>query len=160
MQLDTVNLRQKLGEISCDEVWELNRVFGMSNHIILRKWNEPASVLAFPTKPLLFWFAAGKALGFWGYFAKRYNILWFFPGSIMPFAMAALMSWMNQPQQQIQNYYRYLLTKRAATCEYEKNSKQLSSVDLGEIKDLMMRKEKTLYDVEASIVDRICKGSF
>ena len=157
--MDSINLRQKLGEISYSEVWELNRVFGLKN-IILPSRNEPARVVAFPTMPLLFWFVAGKAFGFWGYGVKKYNILWFFPGSIMPFAMAALMSWVNQPQQDIQNYYRYLLAKRAASCEYEKNAKHMSSLDLGVIKPFMESKGQTLYDVEASLVEKISNGNF
>jgi hypothetical protein len=131
----------------------------MSNHVIVLGRSEPAKVLAFDTKPLFAMLLAGNAYGMWGFFVKRYNALWL-AAAFAPFLAATCVAWCRQPTDQIQNYYRYLLAKRAATCEHEKNAQRMADLDFGKLKSVMESQNKTLYDIEQSLVERISNGSF
>lgn len=136
-------------------------MFGVSNYLVVLSRAEPAKILAFDTKPLLAMLAAGGAYGLWGRFVKRYNVLWL-AAAIAPFLTATCVAWSRQPTDQIQNYYRYLLAKRAATCEHEKNAERMAAFagDLGKLKSSMKDQNKTLYDIEQSLVERINNGTF
>lgn len=61
-------------------------------------------------------------VGIAGYakFVKKYNILWFVAGFV-PLWGLILYNYARQPNQLLENAYKYILAKRIATCEFEKN---------------------------------------
>ena len=82
-ELDTLASRQQLGEIASHEVSDLNSsLSGRYTFSLCR--DEPAKLFAWDKAMLGFYFAAGQAIGAWGFFVKRYNTLWlaagFLPG--------------------------------------------------------------------------------
>ena len=160
MASDSLTLRQQLGEISQDEVSELNRVMGITNYIYTRSRSEPAKLNSYNTMPLLALLGAGGAFGLYGKFVKRYNLLWL-PASILPFCVGLVVNSANQPIDEHHNCYRYLLAKRAATCDHEKNAAQMESAELAKVKPIIEASAgQTLYDLENSLVDKISKGNF
>ena len=62
------------------------------------------------------------------------------------------------------NCYKYILAKRAATCEFEKNHKRFAATEVAntkEYKDLksyMHATHSSLYQVEKNLLDRIMSG--
>ena len=88
---------------------------------------------------------------------KGYNILWFL-APFAPLASYALYNWARQPQQEIENAYRYLLAKRAATCEMERNNKRFStskhanSKELETLRNYLRSNNMTIYELEANLV--------
>ena len=117
--IDSIALRRQLGEITKDEVSEVNRVLGGS-YRFMRSNSEPGKLSAFNTLELLFFAGAGGALGLYGRFARGHNNLWLIAGAL-PVCTFALVHSARQPNMLIDNAYRYLIAKRAATAEYEAN---------------------------------------
>lgn len=72
--------------------------------------------------------AACSALAVYTLAIKRYNILWV-AGAYAPLWGLIAYNFARQPQQHVENAYKYLLAKRAATCEHEKNSKRFAEND-------------------------------
>ena len=111
-----------LGDISKAEIYELNKVFSpYSTGLCYQKSvKEPAGI--FVWRGVVLTAAWGLCTGLAGYalFVKKYNILWI-AGSYAPLWTLMLYNFARQPEQQIENCYKYLLAKRAATCEHEKN---------------------------------------
>ena len=66
-----------------------------------------------------FW-AAGTAMAGYGLFVKKYNMVWTF-GPYLGLWIALLYNWARQPQQDLENKYKYIVAKRAATCALEMN---------------------------------------
>ena len=114
-----MTLRQQLGDISKDEVAELNRVLGGSN-CFTKGWNEPAKIIAWDAPALAFLGAVGGAFGVYGKFVKRGNWLWL-GAAVIPLCIGIAINKSRQDSDQLQNCYRYLLAKRAASCEFEQN---------------------------------------
>ncbi len=87
--IDTIYMRQQLGEISHDEVAELNRI-SQDGITFSRSRREPALLLGWNMKNIYLMTAIGLGLGFYGRFAKGYNNLWliggFLPGLTTMFA--------------------------------------------------------------------------
>lgn len=154
--LDSLSLRQQLGDISQAEVSELNRVMGVKNNYFTKGNDEPAKLVSYNTVPLFALLGVGGAFGLWGKFAMRYNWLWLLAAPI-PFLAGLAVNRARQPQDDLQNAYRYLLAKRSATCEMEKNASKMS--DLAKVKAALGHSD-TLYDLEASLVDRIASNNF
>jgi hypothetical protein len=73
----------------------------------------------------------------------------------MPLVTYALYNWSRQPYQDIENCYKYLLEKRAATCQLEKNAQQFSkskyagSPELKQLQEYLTRNNISLYQLEA-----------
>ena len=111
--VDSLYLRQLLGEISHDEVRELNRqaTGGIS---FSRSRKEPALLVAYDMRSFYAYSIAGLAIGLYGRFGKGYNNLWLVAG-FLPGAMSLIVGYYRQPQQQIDNAYRYLLEKRSVS---------------------------------------------
>ena len=65
---------------------------------------------------------------------KKYNILWYV-AAFAPIGGYALYNWARQPTQEIENCYKYLLSKRAATCEMEKNIAKLNKLPITKTKE-------------------------
>ena len=121
---DIYTYRQLLGDISKQEIKDINTVFGGSNGLVFTKGvKDPALIYAWNTIPLAIYWGLGAGIAVYALGVKRYNILW----TVAPFApLWALMfyQYVRQPSQTIENAYKYLLAKRAATCEYESNLKR------------------------------------
>lgn len=120
-EVDTLASRQLLGDISKDEVRELNRALGTSNGSFYYKSNkEPAGILAWHIYPILALWVAGAGIAGYGRLIKGYNNLWFI-GGYVPLWTYLFYNYARQPTIEIDNAYRYLLAKRAATCELQAN---------------------------------------
>ena len=122
--IDSAVLRQQLGTISGQEVAELNAVLGKESGYSykkklfsqneLRAYNKninTAIALCSTSAVVYFRFVAG------------YNMLWFV-APFTPLVTYIAYQMGSQPKEQLNSCYRYLLAKRAATCEHEKNAKK------------------------------------
>ena len=133
---------------------------GVGHYTFARCRDEPAKLFAWNTMPLLALLGAGSALGLYGKFVRGYNLLWL-PASVLPFAVGLIVNRAQQPADEFQNCYRYLLAKRAATCEQEKCAAALESAELAKVRPIIEAGQgHTLYDFENSLVDKISKGHF
>lgn len=81
-------------------------------------WNEPAKLIGWDTPVIAFLAGVGGAFGLYGKFVKSGNWLWLGAAAIPLFAGLAVNK-SRQDSEKLQNCYRYLLAKRAASCEYE-----------------------------------------
>ena len=162
--IDSIELRRQLGEITSQEVSEVNRVLGGS-YIFTRSRSEPAKLSAWNTVEALGFAGAGGALGLFGRFARGHNNLWLF-ASALPFCSYLLVQSSRQPTTLVDNAYRYLIAKRAATAEYEANQAKIlsnewaQSAEYGALSGALSAQGKTLYDLEAQLVSQIESGSF
>lgn len=126
-EIDSLATRQLLGDISSQEVSELNKVFGMSNgSFYVKGWKEPASIVAWKIYPLALLYGAALGIGGYARFVKGYNNLWLIAGFV-PFWSYVLYNYARQPTIEIDNCFRYLLAKRAATCELQANSQRFAA---------------------------------
>ena len=114
-----------MGDISRDEVAELNRVF-FGKFYFTKGVKEPALLYGWNWMMLAGLTVFGWAGIAYGKFIKGYNILWFI-APFCPFYSYLFYNFSRQPTQQIENCYKYLLTKRAATCELEKNQARFAA---------------------------------
>ena len=76
--LDSLKLRQQLGEITSEEVSEVNRVLGgnaITGYYLTRSKKEPGLLKAWSRLEFLFYLGAGSGFGFAG-LKKGYNNLW------------------------------------------------------------------------------------
>jgi len=66
----------------------------------------------------------------------------------------------------LQNCYRYLLAKRAASCEYEQNQAKISqssfsqSQGYSQLQQALLSNHQSLFELEQQLVDRIASGRF
>lgn len=163
-KVDELELRQQLGEIQPHEVKELNRVMD-KNCYFTRGRSEPALLKQWNTFPILGFLGAGMGFGLVGKFVRGYNILWL-GATILPCALYLIHNAANQNSTRLQNAYRYLLEKRAATCQMEKNMarfQQASFAQTAEFQALsehMGSRRTNLYEMEAALVNQIAEGKF
>ena len=123
-KVDELVLRQKLGEVSSEEVSDVNRVLGgnlMTGHWFVRGKREPAKIWAWNKLPLTTFTMLGLSLGAYGRLVKGYNNLWLGAG-LLPITMYMIVASQRQPATAVENAYRYILAKRVATCELEANA--------------------------------------
>lgn len=124
--LDLIAKKQLLGDVSNQEVAELNNVFGLNKGIYFTKGvKEPAALLGWRYAQLGGLWGLGTGIALYAKLVKRYNILWF----IAPYAPLwtyVFYNYSRQPTQDIENAYNYLLAKRAATAELEINRNRFS----------------------------------
>jgi hypothetical protein len=121
--IDLLTYKQLLGDISKQEVDELHKVFPplQTGLCYQKSVKEPAGLFMWRCNLLgAVWGACTLVAGY-ALVVKRYNILWV-AGAYAPLWTVILYNWSRQPQQPIENAYKYLLAKRAATCEHEKNA--------------------------------------
>lgn len=123
-EVDALAARQLLGDITHDEVSELNSVMA-SGRFYYKSNKEPAGIIAWNTYPLGGLLLAGYGIAGYAKFVRGYNNLWF-AAAFAPFWTYALYNYVRQPAVEIENCYRYLLAKRAATCELQANSKRFA----------------------------------
>ena len=97
-------------------------------------------------------------------FVKGYNILWFI-GPFVPVWTYFAYNYARQPHQEIENCYKYLLAKRAATCEYERNKqkflshKRIQTNEYKQLQEYLKSNNISLYQLEADLVNRIHNGN-
>ena len=126
-KIDSLELRRQLGEITDEEVSEVNRVFGgnpVTGYLLTRSRSEPALLQAWHKFEGLAFLSAGAAFGAYGRFVKGFNNLWLL-APVVPFMTWQLTQRSRQPATLIDNAYRYLIAKRAATAEFEANQARL-----------------------------------
>ncbi len=165
-EIDSLATRQLLGDISKDEVAQLNRTIGLKNgSYYFKSQKEPAGIVAWSIYPLAAFYGLAVAIGGYARFVKGYNNLWLM-ASFAPFWTYALYNYVRQPTIEIDNCYRYLLAKRAATCELQANTKRFhqqpftQSQEFKQLRAAMEQRNQTLYQLEAEILDKINSGSF
>ena len=153
-----------LGEISSSELKEVNSMFGglASVHFWLAP-KEPACLQAVPTVGTAAFWGLGATFGLYGKFVRGYSFLWLGAAAI-PGTMYYLTC--RQPHTELCSAYRYLLAKRAATCEMEANaaavaeSEWAQTAEFKAIAEELAASGRTLYDLEAALVDNISSGKF
>ena len=97
--IDLLVYRQLLGDISKQEIKEVNRVFGgMSGLHFTKGIAEPASILAYRWIPEYALAAGGVSLAAYARFVKGYNILWF-GAAFLPLLSYRLYGYNRQPNQ-------------------------------------------------------------
>lgn len=77
--LDSLKLRQQLGEITSEEVSEVNRVLGgnaITGYYLTRSKKEPGLLKAWSRHEFTFYAGVGNGLGLAGWHIKGYNNLW------------------------------------------------------------------------------------
>ena len=127
-KLDSLNLRQQLGEITSQEVSEVNRVLGgnpITGYFMTLSTKEPSLLKAWNLGEGLLWAGVGGAFGAYGRFVRGYNNLWLIAAGLPVLGWTLIQSH-RQPTTHINNAYRYLIAKRAATAEFEANQARLA----------------------------------
>ena len=106
---------------------------------------------------------AGATVGLYGRFVRGYNNLWLL-AAFAPLVSWGMVSKARQPTTLIDNAYRYLIAKRAATAEFEANNARLmqnewaKSAEFTALQGALAAKGETLYDLEARLVDQVASG--
>uniref|UniRef100_A0A7S3JNK8 Uncharacterized protein n=1 Tax=Euplotes harpa TaxID=151035 RepID=A0A7S3JNK8_9SPIT len=110
---------------------------------------------------------------FWGYGAgcaavallvKKYSIVWMVT-PFVPCWLFLLYNYARQPEQDLENAYRYLIAKRAATSLFERNrSKVLETLsqypnEKEQLAKYLKNNNLTLYDLEAEVYSKLNSGS-
>ncbi len=93
-ELDTLVLRQLLGDVSHDDVKELNRVVATKKHYFTKAWDEPAKINVWDTFAIGGLLLGGFAFGTYGVVIRRYNLLWLLAAPI-PGAFGLLVNYMR-----------------------------------------------------------------
>lgn len=125
-EVDSLALRQLLGDISHEEVAELNCVVGYPNgSFYFKSMKDPAGLIQWNMYTLGALYGVSVGIALYGRFVRGYNILWL-AGGFAPFWTYAIYNYARQPYVELENCYRYLLAKRAATCELEANTKRFN----------------------------------
>ena len=152
-----------MGEITKEEMKEINNVVGW-RYFYTRSRAQPAHIFGWDKGMLLAWaFGAGYA-GF-AKFIKGYSIVWLI-GPFVPLWTYLLYNWARQPTQEIENAYRFLINKRAATAAFEKNNQRFKeavadySDEINQLKHHLTKKNQTLYDLEAEVYSKMHDGTF
>ena len=161
--IDTLVYRQILGDVSKKDVKDVNNTLGSRYHFTKSK-SQPATMFAWDKTGLSAFWSFGAFYALYGKFVKGYSIVWFI-GPFVPTWIYMLYNYQNQPQQELENAYKYIITKRAATAEYQNNKSKIDA-SLGkfpkqrdELKKHLEEKNITLYEFEAELYDRVSRGS-
>jgi hypothetical protein len=144
----------------------LNSVVGSSNGSFYFKSNkEPAGLIAWKIYPIAALWAISTGIAGYARFVRGYNNLWL-AGAYAPVWTYLFYNYVRQPTIELDNCYRYLLSKRAATCELQANQKKFAqnawakSEQLGALRAALESRNITLYQLEAELVEKINSGSF
>lgn len=154
--IDTITMRQQLGDISHNEIGELNRVLGGSmTHFT--KGSQPAQVNAWDKPSNIMMLVGGFAFAVYGLAMLRSNYLWI-GAAPLPFLINMQINKSRQDEDALQNAYRYLLTKRAATAEFEQNRSVVPKSE--PLHQVLSQTHCTLYELEQTIVAKIADSQF
>ncbi|CDW88091.1 UNKNOWN [Stylonychia lemnae] len=163
--IDVLTYRQLLGDISHDEVHELHQVFCpySTGYCFTKGLKDPASLFAWRSNQLAAAWLFGAGIGVYAKFVKKYNILWLAAGFIPMWALL-LYNASRQPQQLLENSYKYLLAKRAATCEHEKNQARFNeneftkTPEFSALQQALRERNITMYELENELLNKIASG--
>lgn len=154
-----------MGEISADEVAELNSVLGRKNGTWYVRGNkEPASLWGWKIYPILALWGITTGIALYARFIRGYNNLWLI-GGYVPLWAYLFYGVARQPTQEIQNCYNFLLAKRAATCELQSNSNRFNQNAFAQtdqyraLRQALEARNISLYQLEAELVDKINSGT-
>lgn len=165
-EIDSYATRQLLGEISSQEVNELNATLGQRNgsfYTLSKK--DPATLHAWKLYPILAFAGISGGLAGYARFIKGYNNLWLV-GGFFPLAGYLFYNYARQPDQELQNCYKYLQAKRAATCELQSNALKFSqnefvqSEQYSQLRAALEARNITIYQLEGELVNTINAGNF
>ena len=160
--IDNLVYRQILGDISKQEVHEVNQVLGM-RYYFTKSRSQPATMFAWDLALSLFW-GFGASYAMYGLFIKRYSIVWLI-GPFVPLWVMLYYNYQRQPEQELENGYKYIIAKRAATAEYQKHVGKVEASlnnypkQKDELKKYLEHNNKTLYDLEAELYGQVSSGS-
>ena len=121
---------------------------------------EPAHIFAWRWLPMMFFWGVGGALAVYGKFIKGYSMLWLV-GPFVPLWMYLFYNVVRQPQIELENGYKYIIAKRAATCEMEINTakwatwEKSASSECKALGDFLAQNNMTLYQLEQGLLDRM-----
>ena len=133
--IDLLTLRQLLGEITKQEIKELNCVFGCKTETYFtRSSAHPAQINGWNYIPFGIWFIFGVGMCGYAKFVKHYNHCWYI-APFVPLVAYWALNWSRQPNQEVENCYKYLLAKRAATCELENYKKKFAENPITKAKE-------------------------
>ena len=160
--IDTLVYRQILGDISRSEVKDVNATLG-GKYFFTKSRAQPATMFAWDKNISLLWgFSAFYA--FYGKFVRGYSIVWLI-GPFVPTWLYLLYNYQQQPQQELENAYKYIIAKRAATSEFEKNKGKVQASfnefpkQKGELANYLKKKNMTLYELEAELYTQVSEGN-
>ena len=143
---------------------ELNRL-SKDGICFTRGRKEPALLLGWNCKIIYTMYAVGIVFGLTGRFTLGYNNLWLL-GGLLPGTMTYIANSFRQPQQSIDNAYRYLLEKRSVSAHASATSDAFQEQfadrrkEIDQLRIAFAKRGQTLYDVEADLVNRIAEGKF
>jgi hypothetical protein len=153
--IDSITMRQQLGEISKDEVAEVNRVLGSPFVSFSKDRRQPAKLWAWDNLTTGALLLSGLGFTTYGLLGLKSNKLWIIAAPIPAFIYYKI-NGVRQDQDLIQNAYRYLLAKRSATAEFEQN--QASVARSEHLHTALTQSKFTLYELEQQIVAKIEHG--
>ena len=134
-QVDLLVYRQLLGDISTQEVKEVNSVFGSSTGYLYTKCPvQSAHLMTWSKTPLALLWVFGASTACYTKFVRGYNILWFV-APFLPLWGMLLYDVARPPKQEIENALKYILAKRAATCELERNQGRLLGSEVAQTQE-------------------------
>ena len=108
--------------------------------------------------------AFGAGYSAFALFVKKYSIVWTFTPFI-PLWFLLYWNHIRQPTQELENAYRYIIAKRAATAIHDRSRAQVMGklneypTELESLKSYLLKNNKTLYDLEADVYSRLNQGS-
>ena len=126
---------------------------------------EPATIVAWKFYPILAFQGISVSIALYGRFIRGYNNLWLIGGFAPVWAMIFYL-YLRQPKQEIQNCYKYILAKRAATCELQANTKRfnqnafIQTEQYKAFRQALATRNITIYQLEAELIEKINSGSF
>ena len=107
-KLNSLRLRQQLGEITPEEVSEVNRVLGgnpITGYFLTLNKKEPSLLKAWNLGEFLLFAGVGGAFGGYGRFVRGYNNLWLLAAGL-PVLIWSVFQNARQPTTHIDNAYR------------------------------------------------------
>ncbi len=162
--LDSLRMRQMLGEISKTEANEICTIFSKEGRFCLtRSKSDSAKIFALRKN----WFiVALSSFGILGYtrFLGKQGLVWY-PGAFIPLLLYTLYNIRRQPLDVISNSYRFILAKRTAICQMELFGKKFQkifneTVEGKRLQNYMTKNQMSIYDLETSLVNQIQDGKF
>ena len=158
---DGLVLRSQLGEITSKDLKEVRALPSSKKYYIRRSRVEPAHLSAYKITPLMFtMLACGGALGYSKLILGK-NILWY-AFSFIPLGLMLFYQIKYQPHEQLNNCYRYILSKRVGTVQLQEGATHINNhfpanqqVDL--LKNYMLEKKVNLYQVQNDLISDFIK---
>ena len=144
----------------------MNRLLGgnpLTGYSFSRSSSEPALLVAWHKFGFLAFSGAGLAFAGYGRFVRGYNNLWLLAAGLPVMTWSMVMK-SRQPVTLIDNAYRYLIAKRAATAEFEANQGKLMANEWAKTQEYSALQGglhgscMTLYDLESHLVQQIESG--